>query len=74
MDAVIVHVVVQQTQPLNQIIWPGVPIMVNVEQPPIWRNIHVTNLEPIIEITLAYAYCQQVGHEFKKIVPLWMIN
>jgi len=73
MDTIIVHVVVQQTQRFNQIIWPGVPIMGSVEQP-IWRNIHVTNLEPIIEITLAYAYCQQVGHKFKKIVPLWMIN
>jgi hypothetical protein len=74
MDAIIVPNVVQQTQPLNQIIWPSVPVMGSVERTHVWRNIQVTNPNPTIEITLAYAYCQQVGHEFKKIVLLWMIN
>jgi hypothetical protein len=48
--------------------------MGSIERPSIWQNIQVTNPKPTIEITLTYAYYQQVGHEFKKIVPLWMIN
>jgi hypothetical protein len=39
--------------------------MGTIEWPFVQRNIPVTIPQPIIEITLTCAYCQQVGHKFK---------
>jgi hypothetical protein len=36
-----------------------------VEQPLVHRRWPITTTQPIVEATLTYAYCQQVGHEFK---------
>jgi hypothetical protein len=36
-----------------------------VERPPIQQSMPVTTPQPIVEIAITYAYCQQVGHEFK---------
>jgi hypothetical protein len=36
-----------------------------VEQPFVQQSILVTTTQPIVEVALACAYYQQVGHEFK---------
>jgi len=58
MDAIVVPVVILQTQPLTQGVWPSVPIMGTIEWPPIQRSLLIITPQPAIEIALACAYCQ----------------
>ncbi len=58
-------IVDRQTQPLHQIIWSSIFLMGTVERPLVHQSISVITTQPIVEIALTYAYCQQVGHEFK---------
>jgi hypothetical protein len=64
-DVVVLLVVVQRTQPITQNVWPNVLVMGIVQWPLVQQSIPITNPQPTIEIALTYAYCQQVGHEFK---------
>ncbi len=73
MDVVALLIIVSQTQHVTQGVWQNIPILGIVTQLPIQQNISVATPQPIVEIALAFAYCQRVEHEFK-IVPLWMIN
>jgi len=64
-EIIMAFVVVQQTQPLHQIVWLSVPITRTIERPLVQRNISITTTQPNVEVPLTYAYYQQVGHEFK---------
>jgi hypothetical protein len=66
-------VIVQQTQPFHQTIWPNVLTMGTVEQPFVQWSISITTTQPTIEDALTCAYYQQVGHEFKN-CPFVIIN
>lgn len=57
-EVVVVHVVVRQTQPLNQNVWPYVLIMGTIEGPTVQRNILVLSMHRTIGIALSCAYCQ----------------
>ncbi len=57
--------IVQQTQPLHQIVYSNVPVMGNVEWPLVQESILITTTQPIVEVVLTCAYCQHVGPEFK---------
>ncbi len=56
-EAIVALIVVQQTQPLHQTIWPCVFIMKIVERPLVQRIVLVTPTQPIVEATLICAYC-----------------
>jgi len=49
--------IVQQTQPLQQIVWSNVPIMGSVERPLVQQSILITTTQPIVEVVLTCAYC-----------------
>ncbi len=49
--------IVQQTQPLHQIVWSNVPIMGSVERPLVQQSILITTTQPIVEVVLTCAYC-----------------
>jgi hypothetical protein len=66
MDEVEVPVVVQQTELITQGVQSCLPIMGTIERPPIQKSILSTAPQPTIEVTITYAYRQQVRHEFKK--------
>ncbi len=65
MDIIVAPIVVRQTQPFTQGVWSNIPIMAIVEQALGQQGILVTTPKPTNEITLACAYCQQVGYEFQ---------
>ncbi len=44
MEVITVPIVIRQTQPLHQTIWPSVPIMGTIERPLVQRSILVTTL------------------------------
>jgi hypothetical protein len=50
-EVIVVFVVVQQTQPLDQIVWPSVLVVGIIAQPPIQRSILDINIKPIVETT-----------------------
>jgi hypothetical protein len=64
-EVVVAPIVVRQTQTLHQIVWPNVLIMGTLELPLILQSIPVTTTQSTIEVALACAYYQQVGHEFE---------
>jgi hypothetical protein len=56
MEAIIALVVVPQTQPFHQSIWPNVSTMGTIERPFVQRNISITTTQPTIEVALTCAY------------------
>jgi hypothetical protein len=57
MEAIIILVVVQQTQPLNENVWLNVPFVGIVEQPLVQWNIPIPSIHPTIEIASSCANC-----------------
>jgi hypothetical protein len=64
MDTIAI-LIIRQTQHVTQDIWQSILVLGTVEYPPIQQNISITTLQPIVEIALTCAYCQQIEHEFK---------
>jgi hypothetical protein len=62
---IVIHVDVQQTQPLDQSVWLCVHVMGTVEWPHVQQSIPIINTQTTIEIASTCAYYQQVGHDFK---------
>jgi hypothetical protein len=58
MEVVVALVVVQQTQPFHQHVWPSVPIVKTIERPLIQWNMLVITTQPIVVDVLTCAYCQ----------------